>query len=182
LHLGTQGSLSILVNRQRLTAVVELVDRSHYSASTIRPMEFTKFGGPSADGRGGVRNRERSGGIELLSSACRFCQRQLDEPSSGMCHGTDCLEASEDACQQQLDCGHWCGGIRDEFPKCPPCFQCCTTSSNADSADDRLCVICFTRLVEAPCVQLQNCGHLFHYRCVKEALEQQWQGPQISFQ
>lgn len=47
-------------------------------------------------------------------------------------------------------------------------------------ADD-LCVVCFVdRLGGAPCILL-DCGHIFHYCCVKTVLEKRWNGPRITF-
>ena len=67
---------------------------------------------------------------------------------------------------------------------------------NRQDCDD-VCVICFTdRLGAAPCIQVSSkaigkaektlnfqleCGHLFHYNCLKTVLTNRWNGPRIQF-
>ena len=53
-----------------------------------------------------------------------------------------------------------------------------TTYFNVDGLDH--CSICFAgRLHQSPCIQLE-CGHSFHYDCVREKLELRWTTPYIS--
>uniref|UniRef100_A0A1I7W188 RCR-type E3 ubiquitin transferase n=1 Tax=Loa loa TaxID=7209 RepID=A0A1I7W188_LOALO len=111
---------------------------------------------------------------------CRFCTTLLrpDQLIDGLCNYEECRNFATFACQQQLSCGHICGGIRDE-EVCLPCIQCRKPDIKQD-ADD-LCVICFTdRLGGAPCIQLA-CDHIFHYHCVRTVLEKRWNGPRIVF-
>ncbi|VIO97478.1 B-box zinc finger family protein [Brugia malayi] len=113
------------------------------------------------------------------NSTCRFCNAPLcPDQIDGLCNHEECRHFATFACQQQLPCGHICGGIRDE-EVCLPCIQCRKPDTKQD-ADD-LCVICFTdRLGGAPCIQLA-CHHIFHYRCVRTVLEKRWNGPRIVF-
>ncbi|EJW84961.1 hypothetical protein WUBG_04127 [Wuchereria bancrofti] len=113
------------------------------------------------------------------NSTCRFCNAPLcPDQIDGLCNYEECRHFATFACQQQLPCGHICGGIRDE-EVCLPCIQCRKPDIKQD-ADD-LCVICFTdRLGGAPCIQLA-CDHIFHYRCVRTVLEKRWNGPRIVF-
>ena len=80
-------------------------------------------------------------------------------------------------CTKTLDCGHLCGGVRGE-EKCLPCYQGC---DGVAVEKDSYCSVCYTEpLGQAPTVRLQ-CGHAFHYTCVKHILTNRWNGPRMNF-
>uniref|UniRef100_A0A914Z5E4 RCR-type E3 ubiquitin transferase n=1 Tax=Panagrolaimus superbus TaxID=310955 RepID=A0A914Z5E4_9BILA len=157
------NNLLVLFNTSKLSGMVEI----------------------SADIGGGTNNAPPTSSFGPLSpfqtAKCRFCLTPLKTESEsliGVCGHEDCLTLASDACGKILPCGHFCGGIKDE-ETCLPCFICENQDSKQD-ADD-LCVICFTdRLGGAPCIKL-TCGHLFHFKCVKQVLEKRWPGPRILF-
>lgn len=71
-----------------------------------------------------------------------------------------------------LECGHACCGVKGE-KKCPPCFleQCKEKNKLQQQGEDDYCNICFVEsLKSAPCVRF-NCGHYFHYECIKKRLQ-----------
>ncbi|PAV60710.1 hypothetical protein WR25_02916 isoform A [Diploscapter pachys] len=113
--------------------------------------------------------------------SCRFCGNNLETHKQileGVCTHDECVKLAETACEKRLPCGHYCSGIKDEI-NCPPCLF-CGNQENRQDCDD-VCVICFTdRLGAAPCIQLE-CGHLFHYNCLKTVLTNRWNGPRIQF-
>ncbi|MFH4976506.1 hypothetical protein AB6A40_003215 [Gnathostoma spinigerum] len=119
--------------------------------------------------------------LRRTSVHCRFCGnllKQREQVHSGVCEHEECTRLAYFACSKVLLCGHPCCGIRNETD-CLPCIICNNREVRQD-ADD-LCVICFTdRLGGSPCIQLE-CGHIFHYLCVKAALEKKWIGPRILF-
>ena len=50
-------------------------------------------------------------------STCRFCLRSSspDHPvMDSLCTDKECIEYSKAACSKTLNCGHFCGGIKDE--------------------------------------------------------------------
>ncbi|CAG7827587.1 unnamed protein product [Allacma fusca] len=116
---------------------------------------------------------------------CRFCSKVGNTGPlalGNVCGEPECQEYSRTACERILDCGHICGGVRNEM-KCLPCLQGCSdklgTVLKQDSDD--MCMICFTdALAFAPAIQL-SCGHVFHYHCVRCVLERRWAGPRITF-
>jgi len=63
---------------------------------------------------------------------------------------------AQTGCQRILNCGHLCGGIKDET-KCLPCLHGCASVENPSlkqDADD-MCMICFTdALSAAPSIQV----------------------------
>ena len=70
-----------------------------------------------------------------------------------------------------------CGGVRGE-EKCLPCYQGC---DGVALEKDAYCSVCYTEpLGQAPTVRLE-CGHAFHYACVKRILDGRWNGPRMNF-
>jgi hypothetical protein len=62
--------------------------------------------------------------------------------------------------------------------KCLPCYQGC---DGIAVEKDSYCSVCYTEpLGQAPTVRLQ-CGHAFHYSCVKHILTNRWNGPRMNF-
>ncbi|KAI6189442.1 RCR-type E3 ubiquitin transferase [Aphelenchoides bicaudatus] len=164
------SNLLILFNCAKLSGIAEIgaelatnfpVSGSSAELSAIPSSSFT-FGNSS-------------------NNNCRFCTNPLKSDTDihqGVCTYSECQELLKDACKKLLPCGHFCSGILNET-KCLPCFTCPSTDNKQDGDD--LCVICFTdRLGAAPCIQL-DCGHYFHFRCVKTVLEKRWNGPRIVF-
>jgi E3 ubiquitin-protein ligase MYCBP2 len=117
---------------------------------------------------------------DLSSCVCRFCSSPGANRLTQVCDNVDCRSNVAIACSQtHTDCAHLCGGVVGE-KQCLPCMKCARDTRLRQDADD-LCVICFTdRLGAAPCVLLQ-CGHVFHYACVRQSLTKRWHGPRITF-
>ena len=119
---------------------------------------------------------------------CRFCDADItadnrsprDPPSPALehvCSAEDCQEKMDLCCTKTLDCGHLCGGVRGE-EKCLPCYQGC---DGVALEKDAYCSVCYTEpLGQAPTVRLE-CGHAFHYACVKRILDGRWNGPRMNF-
>eukprot|EP00053_Salpingoeca_punica_P020119 m.208215 g.208215 ORF g.208215 m.208215 type:complete len:1259 (+) comp17798_c1_seq1:478-4254(+) len=128
------------------------------------------------------------------AGTCRFCYGPLDE-SGGVaqfvaygvqscCGNAECIELAKLCCIQPKACEHRCYGVRDE-KTCLPCLHGCDADKQlplklTQDHEDQ-CMICFTTsLAEEPCIQV-DCGHVFHYRCIKRLLETKWNGPRITF-
>ena len=64
-------------------------------------------------------------------------------------------EYSRNACLKTLDCGHPCGGVREES-ECLPClFRCSGAVACLKQDADDMCMICFTEaLSAAPAIQV----------------------------
>jgi E3 ubiquitin-protein ligase MYCBP2 len=65
-------------------------------------------------------------------------------------------EYSKIACERILECGHLCGGVRNET-KCLPCLQGCSDKLGTilKQDGDDMCMICFTdALAFAPAIQV----------------------------
>lgn len=120
---------------------------------------------------------------------CKFCgvgvldhnrMSQSDLLAIGsVCDSPDCSDKALKACSYILECGHHCYGVKDETNH-PPCLhtECSTGAQNSDD----LCPICYVEdLGQAPVIQLQSCGHIFHYHCVLERFENRWSGKRITF-
>jgi len=117
-------------------------------------------------------------------STCRFCLRQSspDHPvMDSLCSDKECVDYSKAACTKVHNCGHYCGGIKDE-EVCLPCLHGCSGASSGLRQDaDDMCMICFTEaLWPIPSIQLE-CGHVFHSACCRKILEKRWTGPRITF-
>uniref|UniRef100_A0A7E4WAZ4 RCR-type E3 ubiquitin transferase n=1 Tax=Panagrellus redivivus TaxID=6233 RepID=A0A7E4WAZ4_PANRE len=157
------NNLLILFNTGKLSGMVEISADIGAASHVAQSSSFGQFGGLNA------------------TAKCRFCATPLkteSESLAGVCSHADCAVMAADACDRILPCGHHCGGIKDESD-CLACFVCENAGSKQDGDD--LCVICFTdRLGAAPCIQLE-CGHFFHFACVKLILEKRWPGPRILF-
>ena len=129
---------------------------------------------------------------------CRFCTNPMSasEPAppmsficpalSNVCGDEECIGKRGLSCTKILQCGHPCGGVRDE-ETCLPCLHGChSTSLNGDRTalcpeGEDLCRVCWTEeLREGPCVQLE-CGHTFHMQCISTLLSTKWHGARITF-
>ena len=93
----------------------------------------------------------------ILVDTCKYCKGKL-----------------EFACDKELSCGHACGGCVGEA-ECPPCLKC------ESSSGDEFCTICFIEtLSESPVARLQ-CGHMFHWHCLKRRISTGFNAPRIVF-
>mmetsp|Transcript_18614 Transcript_18614/g.26102 ORF Transcript_18614/g.26102 Transcript_18614/m.26102 type:complete len:576 (+) Transcript_18614:22-1749(+) len=121
------------------------------------------------------------------SKHCRFCGCQLNRASkSDTCNSEECTKKLALVCKKTKSCGHPCGGIANES-SCLPCLlpECIEKnhdkSTNITQTGDDFCNICWTEdLNSAPCVRL-DCGHIFHYECIKTKLVNKWSGARITF-
>jgi hypothetical protein len=61
--------------------------------------------------------------------------------------------------------------------KCLECLIC----DSKQSSDD-LCNICYVEeLGQSACIKLFDCGHIFHFDCVKNKISSKWPGSRITF-
>eukprot|EP01113_Clastostelium_recurvatum_P028125 TRINITY_DN3404_c0_g1_i3.p1 TRINITY_DN3404_c0_g1~~TRINITY_DN3404_c0_g1_i3.p1 ORF type:complete len:759 (-),score=94.38 TRINITY_DN3404_c0_g1_i3:10-2286(-) len=119
-----------------------------------------------------------------------------------VCSGLECQAKAERACTRILPCGHSCCGVRDEEaclacldPACAAshCLDTSTkpTSSSSSSLSslpasrhtqtgEDMCTVCWETLHAAPCVRL-DCGHIFHFECVRKKIRTCWSGTRITF-
>lgn len=118
---------------------------------------------------------------------CRFCNEELKEVSVGgskalskVCNSKECKEKKALSCTKMLPCDHCCIGIKGET-KCIPCLdETCNKDDGSQKLDD-YCNICWVDdLKSAPCILL-DCGHVFHFECVKSKIASGWSGYRISF-
>lgn len=131
---------------------------------------------------------------------CRFCSTQLHSktnqaPSKGWapalqdcCTSPDCLARRQIACPRTLPCGHFCSGCNfdDKFNCHPSCMhEECVAKARKEGKNvvdgSEYCTICYCEgLEQAPCIHLE-CGHVYHYDCVKKKLDSKWSGAMITF-
>ncbi|KAF8386302.1 rpm-1 [Pristionchus pacificus] len=113
-------------------------------------------------------------------SRCRFCSIHLppERQLMGVCAEEECIGFQEIACEQTKTCGHQCGGVKGEAA-CLPCMK-CPSNENRQDGDD-VCVICLIDRIGAQPSLMLECGHVFHYGCLKTVLERRWNGPRILF-
>lgn len=141
------------------------------------------------------KHRNAVDDVSSATAACRWCFRScmsqmrrcesLASPCCGSTAGTDvkrfpptlsCAEKERRSCgRRHSNCGHWCGGVRDES-SCLPCLQAeCSAKAVARKsaqatqmklpAFDEWCGICWTESIgSAPAIRLE-CGHVLHYHC-----------------
>ncbi|CAJ0567117.1 unnamed protein product, partial [Mesorhabditis spiculigera] len=161
-------NMLVLFHGQTLNGLVEL------SVDPLFPTGSSFHNRPLA-------SQNPSASTHLPSNKCRFCEAPLSGETQvleGVCGHTECQEFNRIACQKSLPCGHRCCGIAGE-ESCLECMQCPREGTSQDGDD--VCVICFTdRLGAAPCIKIE-CGHIFHYACVRAVLEKRWNGPRILF-
>lgn len=113
---------------------------------------------------------------------CRFCGEDATGDSNAglICSDSSCRDRARASCvRMHPECGHMCGGIRDEA-KCLPCLhpECC--DGEGQSADD-FCNICWTEpLSAAPSIALTSCQHVFHQHCLLKCIEVGYPGVRIT--
>ncbi len=118
------------------------------------------------------------------SVCCRFCDVKLEtneEKAIRICNtNLDCQAKKKIANTTTLPCGHLSCGIKNET-KPMPCLQPDCLPPNANQSAQDFCNICYVEALEqAPCVQLE-CGHVFHFECIKKKVEKKWTGARITF-
>jgi len=118
------------------------------------------------------------------------------EPLANLCEAAECQERARDGCTHIMKCKHVCIGVRGEKAHIGCMVQGCLGSTSAGGASGKLvasgvvdsgqvaedlCNICWVEeLRKAPCVKLE-CGHVFHYHCIKTKLETRWIGVRVTF-
>ena len=131
----------------------------------------------------------------LNADKCRFCsvalmpgEIGLNPPSEALklvCNNTSCLEKRSFSCTKlHSKCKHPCNGTLNE-KYCMSCIKpdCINKHYYIKQEPDDYCNICFTEeLSEAPCIEL-DCGHIFHYQCIKKRLniKQYYDSPNVNF-
>lgn len=116
---------------------------------------------------------------------CRYCDEPLDHevdvqkiPLSDICTtNPDCMNKASEACTRILNCGHRCGGYKNEN-KHPSCII-----KNCHAYTERrsdVCTYCNEVLSKGPIVQLR-CKDIFHYKCLEECLKKKWCTKRITF-
>jgi hypothetical protein len=114
----------------------------------------------------------------LNAQHCRYCNVQLTNTNRArnyelLCINPECQTKAQYGCHRRLSCGHLCNGIANET-HCPPCLICNETA-------DEFCAICYVEgLRQAPYIRLE-CGHDFHYECVRQKIVKRWSGAVVSF-
>ena len=116
---------------------------------------------------------------------CRWCETKLSDKNiwaaadheaiEDTCTEEECLAFAAASCvKKHEDCGHNCGGVRDEAT-CLPCLKCA-------ELDDDYCSICYTDALGAMPVLKLGCGHYVHEHCMKQKLAVRWgESPKIGF-
>lgn len=117
---------------------------------------------------------------------CRYCKVKITQFNIGkdfdVCNSSVCKERYFLSCKRKLPCGHKCFGIEGE-KICPPCLDsdCKNFGGKLKQNKESYCSICNSDSLGSSPIIVSNCGHYFHYLCVKKQLENKWLGPQINF-
>lgn len=82
------------------------------------------------------------------------------------------------ACQEELKCGHKCGGCKGEYHHLdclePECREAGQITNN------EVCIVCQDTLKNGPAIKL-GCGHYFHATCIRDLLRSRWSTLRITF-
>eukprot|EP01095_Lingulamoeba_sp_RSL-Kostka_P009076 TRINITY_DN3106_c1_g1_i1.p1 TRINITY_DN3106_c1_g1~~TRINITY_DN3106_c1_g1_i1.p1 ORF type:complete len:449 (-),score=163.39 TRINITY_DN3106_c1_g1_i1:81-1427(-) len=130
----------------------------------------------------------------INSAKCRFCQDSIsnhnkypnNEKLPGLnevCNDDECREKAEICCGTILDCGHFCGGIRDENEHLTCLESECEAfqQSGLNQNGEDFCNICWVEdLSSSPSLQVK-CGHIFHYNCLRQKMKEKWPSARITF-
>eukprot|EP01029_Cantina_marsupialis_P010156 TRINITY_DN231_c0_g1_i2.p1 TRINITY_DN231_c0_g1~~TRINITY_DN231_c0_g1_i2.p1 ORF type:complete len:596 (+),score=72.38 TRINITY_DN231_c0_g1_i2:60-1847(+) len=104
--------------------------------------------------------------ISAAPRKCHFCKTSdainKDPTSRPHCNGLACRQAHQKMCDELLECGHFCGGVRGETK----CLGCVNPKCNMCVTDKTYCVYCNRQLEEGPSVTI-GCGHNVHFDCLK---------------
>ncbi len=105
------------------------------------------------------------------ANKCRFCQAVCKEESCA-----ECSDKAAVACKKRRsDCGHRCCGTRGESVCFKTCYKC------SESEGSEFCAICYCEDLRAqPVVQLE-CGHAFHYLCLKKQINSGYPRMRVTF-
>jgi len=82
-------------------------------------------------------------------------------------------------CDEELDCGHACGGCRGEADHLP-CLEVQCRAQDKVTKHDSCQVCASSNLGDEPSVLL-GCGHFFHARCIRDLLRYRWSTQRITF-
>ena len=82
------------------------------------------------------------------------------------------------ACEEELPCGHTCGGCKDETNHLT-CLEPACRSANQTTCEDN-CIVCYQKLSNGPAIEI-GCGHLFHVVCIQNLLRNRWSTMRITF-
>ncbi|KAJ5070236.1 e3 ubiquitin-protein ligase mycbp2 [Anaeramoeba ignava] len=127
-----------------------------------------------------------------LSLKCRFCEEPIPVNTPNkfkdveICDSEDCRKLFPYACNTKLSCGHFCCGIANEKQHLGclenGCKNQLISNKKARMVDGtEYCMICgCSFLKNEPSVCL-DCGHTFHYLCIKGKLEAGWTSERITF-
>lgn len=120
------------------------------------------------------------------SSKCRFCEVAINinnkGPTDDVCSKSECISVYSTCCKKKLPCDHNCLGHIKETD-CIPCLipECKDYYDKYNQNSDEFCVICYTESLQAAPIVKTECGHYYHYHCIKTKLENKWVGPKITF-
>eukprot|EP01083_Nonionella_stella_P307053 1077748_1 len=116
---------------------------------------------------------------------CRFCEVVLHEKNTlttadtPICNSDDCIAKSQLICNVTFACGHYCIGLQDD--ECFGCLHRACIPKAAEYDQDDFCNICWVEPLSAsPTVKLQ-CGHYFHYLCLKQKIEKGFVSSRLTF-
>ena len=126
-----------------------------------------------------------------------------------VCNNDECMSKYDESCHKILYCGHPCIGIKQE-KECPNCIhKDCVKQRMQESKNERkdnnnhnkqhkanakkiemidndtnsedYCNICWVDpLYSAPCIRL-DCGHYFHFDCIRNKLSKGYPSARITF-
>lgn len=119
---------------------------------------------------------------------CRYCEIEpldyevnlQERPLSDICLDPDCYTKGESACQKILPCNHRCSSTKEHGDSIY-CFctkDGCHGNNFLKNVD---CSYCTEHLYCGPTVYSTNCGHGFHYQCLKNNLEKKHHTKRITF-
>lgn len=119
------------------------------------------------------------------SEKCRYCDTVIDSYTKGpyaeICNNGECLRLGSNACTEYLRCGHPCYGCKDETRHLGCLEGDCPDYNNIyNKTKSDSCEMCHDYYSNAPIVQA-DCGHMFHWHCMKTKLDFKWVGPKLIF-
>eukprot|EP01029_Cantina_marsupialis_P010157 TRINITY_DN231_c0_g1_i3.p1 TRINITY_DN231_c0_g1~~TRINITY_DN231_c0_g1_i3.p1 ORF type:complete len:604 (+),score=100.10 TRINITY_DN231_c0_g1_i3:60-1871(+) len=110
--------------------------------------------------------------ISAAPRKCHFCKTSdainKDPTSRPHCNGLACRQAHQKMCDELLECGHFCGGVRGETK----CLGCVDPKCDKRVANRTYCFYCNHQLEEGASVTI-GCGHNVHFDCLKKKLSRE---------